>query len=421
MKRAIRENHTHRNGYNGEFHVAIKKQIIKHMKRIILIISISALSYHLIAQNTVDQVLAEVEKNNTTLIAIRKSVDAEKIGNKTGIFLQNPELAFNYLWGSPSVIGNRSDFSVSQTFDFPTSYGYKNQISDLKNEQTELEYQKQLMDIRLKTSLVCFDLIYANALQEELTKRVDYAKSIAKSYQLKFEKGETNILEYNKAQLNLLNVSKELESIEIERNALLAELTGLNGGNTVDFNVSSFQIPELPADFEQWYVLAEQKNPTFSWLKKEIEISQKQTGLNRAMSLPKLQTGYMSESVVGQQFQGVTVGLTIPLWENKNKVKYAEANSQALKSIAADNKIQFYNHLKAVHTKTIALQKNVNEYRSSLLTFDSSELSKKALDQGEISLIDYLMDFSFYYESLNKLLELERDLNKTMAELKRYM
>ena len=391
------------------------------MKRIILIISISALSYHLFAQNTIDRVLSEVEKNNTTLIAIRKSVDAEKIGNKTGIFLQNPEVAFNYLWGSPSVIGNRTDFSISQTFDFPTSYGLKNQISDLKNEQTELEYQRQLMEICLKTSLVCFDLIYANALQKELTKRVDYAKSIAKSYQLKFEKGETNILEYNKAQLNLLNVSKELESIEIERNALLGELTGLNGGITVDFNVSSFQIPELPADFEQWYVLAEQKNPTFSWLKKEIEISQKQTGLNRAMSLPKLQTGYMSESVVGQQFQGVTVGLTIPLWEDKNKVKYAEANSQAMESIATDNKIQFYSHLKAVHTKTIALQKNVSEYRSSLLTYDSSELSKKALDQGEISLIDYLMDFSLYYESLNNLLELERDLNKTMAELKRYM
>jgi outer membrane protein TolC len=391
------------------------------MKRAIIIICISAISLHLFAQNTVEQVLAEVEKNNTTLVALRKSVDAEKIGNKTGIYLQNPEVAFNYLWGSPSVIGNRTDFSISQTFDFPTAYGYKNQISDLKNEQTELEYQKQLMDIRLKTSQVCFDLIYANALQEKLTKRVEYAQSIAKSYQQKFEAGETNILEYNKAQLNLLNVSKDLESIGIERTALLAELTGLNGGQAIDFGGSVFQILELPADFEQWYLLAEQKNPTFSWLKKEIEISQKQTGLNRAMSFPKLQTGYMSESVVGQQFQGVSVGLSIPLWENKNKVKYAEANSQALESIAADNKIQFYNHLKALYTKTIALQKNVNEYRAGLISFDSSELSKKALDHGEISLIDYLMEFSLYYESLNKLLELERDMNKTMAELNRYM
>ena len=391
------------------------------MRRIILIISILAFSFPLFAQNKVEQVLADVVKNNTTLVALRKSVDAQKIGNKTGIYLQNPEINFNYLWGSPSAIGNRTDFNISQSFDFPTAYGFKNDISDLKNEQTELEYQKQLMDIRLKTSLICFDLIYANALIAELSKRVGYSQSIAKSYQLKFEKGETNILEYNKSQLNLLNVGKELESIGIERNALLAELTMLNGGQAVDFTESMFQITGIPEDFEQWYLLAEQKNPTFGWLKKEIEISQKQTGLNKAMSLPKLQTGYMSEKVVGQQFQGVSVGLTIPLWENKNTVKYTEANSVALESIAADNKIQFYNHLKALHTKTIALQKNVNEYRSGVLSFNSSELIKKALDKGEISLIDYIFEFSLYYESINKLLELERDMNKTMAELNRYM
>jgi len=377
-------------------------------------------SYSLYAQNKVDKVLAEVEENNTTLIALRKRLDAEKIGNKTGIFLQNPEVGFNYLWGNSTEIGNRTDFNVTQTFDFPTAYGYKNQISDLKNEQVELEYKKQLMAIRLKTSLVCFDLIYTNALIGELSKRLAHAESIAKSYKSKFEIGDANILEYNKAQLNLLNVSKELESITIERNSLLAELSGLNGGKTIDFSEKEFQIAEIPDDFEQWYLLAEQKNPTFSWLRKEIEISEKQTGLNKAMSLPKLQTGYMSESVVGQQFQGVTVGLSIPLWENKNKVKFAEANSLALESIAADSKIQFYNHLKTLHSKTIALQKNVIEYRSSLHAYDSSELLKKALDGGEISLINYILEFSLYYEGINKLLQLERDMNKTYAELNQY-
>jgi hypothetical protein len=92
-----------------------------------------------------------------------------------------------------------------------------------------------------------------------------------------------------------------------------------------------------------------------------------------------------------------------------------------LESIAADNKIQFYNHLKALHAKTVALQKNVNEYRSGVLSYNSSELIKKALDKGEISLIDYIFEFSLYYESVNKLLQLERDMNKTMAELNRYM
>ena len=378
------------------------------------------ISSPLFSQNAIEKILTEVEKNNTTLIALRKNVDAQKIGNKTGIYLQNPEVGFNYLWGNPSSIGNRTDINITQSFDFPTAYTFKNQISDLRNEQAELEYEKQLKAIQLETSFICFDLIYTNAVIAELSKRIENAENIARLYKLKFEQGDASILEFNKSQINLLNISKELESIRINRNGFLMELSQLNGGITTDFMESEFHIAEIPEDFEQWYLLAEQKNPTFVWLRKEIEISEKQTGLNKAMSLPKLQTGYMSESVVGQQFQGVTLGLTIPLWENKNKVKLAEANAQALESLEVDNKIQFYNHLKALHKKTIALQKNVNEYRTSLNLYDSSALLKKALDKGEISLIDYIVELSFYFESVNKILELERDMNKSFAELNQY-
>ena len=78
------------------------------------------LGLNLSSQNTIDNVLTEVEKNNTTLSSIRKNIDADKIGNKTGLLPKNPEAEFNYLWGNPSDIGNRTDFSIKQSFDFPT-------------------------------------------------------------------------------------------------------------------------------------------------------------------------------------------------------------------------------------------------------------------------------------------------------------
>lgn len=218
-----------------------------------------------------------------------------------------------------------------------------------------------------------------------------------------------------------MNINKELESIEIERITLLSELTRLNGGIFIDFTDSQFQSPVIPAGFEQWYVSAEQNNPVLIWLKKEMEISKKQEKLNRAMSLPKLQTGFMSEKIVGEQFQGITVGLSIPLWENKNTVKFAKANTIALESIITDNKIQLNNYLKSLHTKAISLKQNADDYRLNLRLFDNSELLKKALDKGEISLINYILELSVYYESVNKLLELERGLNNTAAELDQYM
>ena len=396
----------------------IRNIMNKHIKTWALIFF---LPLSLMAQQSVDDILLQIEKNNTTLLALKKRVEAETIGNKSGIYIPNPEAEFNYLWGSPGNIGNRTDFSIKQSLDFPTAYRFKNQISDLKNEQILLEYQKELYTIRLQAKMLSFDVIYYNALIDELSTRVTYARQIAQSYQSKFDVGETNILEYNKAQLNLLNAGKTLESTEVERNAQLAELTRLNGGIPVEITENEFQPVVLPGSFDQWISQAEQQNPMLAWINKEIEISRKQEGLSKALGLPKLQAGYMSESVVGQQFQGVTVGVSVPLWENKNRVKYAKANSLALESVEADNKVQFYNHLKTHYNKAAGLQQNVAGYREGLSEFYNSVFLKTALDKGEISLINYITEFSFYYESINNLLITERDLNKANAELNQFM
>jgi outer membrane protein TolC len=390
------------------------------MKKAILITAIVVFGSNLFAQNTVDNVLNEVEKNNTTLSANRKSTDAEKIGNKTGISPQNPEVEFDYLWGNPTIIGNRTDFSIKQSFDFPTTYSYKSQISNLKNAQVELEYKKQRNELLYQTRIVCVTLTYFNALNVELSKRYANALKVAEAYKTKYNTGDVGILDFNKAQVNLLNISKELESNEIERNALLSELTTLNGGIQINFIDSVFSMQTIPADFEQWFTQAEANNPLLQWVKQEIAISEKQVKLNTASSLPKFYGGFISEKVVGQQFQGVTVGITIPLWETKNIVKYAKAQTIAMQSAEADAKLQFYNNMKALHIKVISLQNNVTDYRSKLAMYSNSELLEKAFNKGEISLTEYMYELLLYYESMYKLLEMEMNYNFAHAELNKH-
>ena len=390
------------------------------MKNIILLFITIFLFPGLFAQNSINDILAGIEKNNTTLSALRKGADAELIGNRTGIFLQNPEVAFNYLWGSPEAAGNRTDLNISQTFDFPTAYVYRNQIADYRNVQVELEYEKQRKSILYHTKLICTDLIYLNALKAQLSRRVLNTQSIAQAYKLKFEKGDANILEYNRAQLNFITLSKDLESNEAERNLLLSELAGLNGGVSLDLKDTILLSENITPDFEQWYAQSEQNNPVLKWLKQEIAISQKQVNLSTAAALPRIQGGYMSEKVVGLQYQGVALGITVPLWQDKNSIKYAKAKTIAVQSIEADTKIRFYNELKGLHSKAISLQNSINDYRQSLRMINSEVLLKKSFDKGQLSVSEYFIELSFYYESAYKLLELERDLNKTIAELYKY-
>ena len=388
--------------------------------KLTLIICVIFISVHVFAQSSVENILQEIEKNNTTLSALRLKVDADKLRNKTEIYLQNPEVEFNYLWGNPSSIGNRTDISVTQSFDFPTAYSYKNQISDLKNDQLMLEYEKQRKDILLETKMICNELIYLNKIIVEYGLRIENAKYLVDLYQTKFENGEAIILDYNKARLGLLDVTKKAESFKLDRDVKLAELARLNGGNAVLFTKSDFSNAILSENFDNWYSEMEQYNPVLSWLKLETEISQKNEKLNSALNLPKLQTGYMSEKVVGEHFQGVTLGVVVPLWENKNKVKQARANTDASEAEVADNKIQFYNYLKGLHAKAILLQRNLSDYQEEIASCNNTELAAKALNAGEISMIEYIMEIAIYYESVDNMMEIEKELNQTLAELNQF-
>ena len=373
--------------------------------------------FTVLAQSEIENVLLEIESNNTTLSAYKNLNEAQKLENKTGIFLENPEVGFNYLWGNPASMGKRHDFSVSQSFDFPTSYGIKRKIADAKNIQSDLDFELHRKSILFQAKTVCNQLIYLNALNAVLEKRAKHAGDIANAFSIKFENGEINIIENNKAQFNLLNTKKELESNQTEREALLARLTGLNGGKPVYFGQSTFPPVNLPVDFDSWFNTNETKNIYLQQAANEIGISEKQIKLSKALSLPKFSGGYMSESVVGESFNGVTVGMSIPLWENKNRVKLATAQQQVALEIANDKKIQSYNRLKGQYEKAKSLQKTLAGYREVLQVVNSTDLLKKALDAGELSLIEYLLEITLYYQTIDKFLSVESELNQLVSNL----
>ncbi len=392
------------------------------MRALNIILCMLTLGYSsVLAQGNIDQIVSEIEKNNTGLAALRSKSEAQKLGNKTGIYLKNPEIGFNYMWGSPTMIGNRIDMSFDQTFDFPTAYRYRGQIADGRNEQVDIDYQQARFSMISQVRQLCIDLAYTYSLQMELAKRLENAQNIVKSYQKKFEQGDAGIIDLNKARLNLLTVQKEAESNSIDYQALLADLASLNGGTPVQWNESTYPAREIPADFEQWYQKAESANPVLTWLKKEIEISGQQEKLQLAMGLPKFSTGYLSEKIVGEHFQGITLGMSLPLWENKNAVKQARAQSLAVQDLERDRKLMFYNQLKMTHSKAVSLQKSVADYRLAMQNIDNGTYLKKALEAGEISLIDYILELSLYYEGQTRLLTAERDLNRVIAELYQFL
>jgi outer membrane protein TolC len=391
---------------------------MKYLLTIIAAITITGGSTF--AQNNIDNVLISIERNNTSLKAIREDVDAQKLENKTGIYLPNPEVEFNYLWGYPGIIGNRNDVNVRQTFDFPTVTGMKKKISDKRNNLLDLQYKAERLDILMQARQYCLDLIYCNAMKDELDRRLEHAEIIAGGYENRLEKGDANILEYNKAKLNLATAKGEAANLETERKSVLAELKRLNGGSDVSMNDREYGDAGLPNSFDEWFARAEQSNPTLEYVKQEVEIAKSSIALNRAMSLPGISAGFMREKVMGEAYQGISVGVSIPLWENKNRVKQAKAALKAGEAKQVDSRLQFYEYLKNLYEKAKGLRSVALEYKQAISSLNNTALLQKALDAGEISLLDYIVELGLYYNAVNLKLNSEREFRKTLAELQKW-
>ncbi|WP_431440015.1 TolC family protein [Bacteroides hominis] len=386
------------------------------MKTIIIIVALLA-SMSLAAQENISSILFSIEENNTKLKALKEEMKAQKLGNKTGIYLSDPDVAFGYLWGTPSNIGTRKDFSVTQTFDIPTITGMKSRLANNKKQLVELQYASERINLLLEAKQYAIDLIYYNGLKKELEIRLRHAQTIADAYKQRLDRGDASILEYNKVQLNLSTVQGEMSRVEVERNTLLSELKRLNGGIEILLEENNYSPASLPADFEEWYLSAEQKNPLLQYVKQQIEVSRKEVKLNKAMRFPKFSAGYSLEKTLGQKYQGANIGISIPLWENKNRVKQAKAGVIAAQTREQESKQQFYNRLQNLYMRANGLQQTAAGYRKSLQSLNNTDLLMKALDVGEINLLNYIVEIGLYYDTVNQTLAAERDFEKALADL----
>ncbi|MDL2223448.1 TolC family protein [Bacteroidales bacterium OttesenSCG-928-M11] len=387
------------------------------MKNIVIILIFLSIAFSLQAQQTIGNVLLQIEENNTVLTAMKKETEAEKIGNKTGIYLENPEVEYEYLWGVDNSDESVQKFSVTQSFDFPTSYYYKKKLSDNQNEQVDLEFRIKRKEILLEAKKLCIELVYQQNLSKELKEQFELMESIQEKYLKKFDNGDLNIIELNKSKFELINKQREYEYALAELNFLRTELIRLNGGKDLDLSNLESDVLSFPASFEEWYALAKSQNISLLHLQQETSLIQKTEKLQRSMNLPKLSAGYSSEKGVVDHFRGVVVGMSIPLFENKNTVKQLKAQKQASLASEINEELRFYNESKALYDKANALNKALDSYTISSPDYKVLDHLYNAMEFGEISAIEFFLELNMYYDIMLNMHEIKRDRNLVIAEL----
>jgi hypothetical protein len=62
----------------------------------------------------------------------------------------------------------------------------------------------------------------------------------------------------------------------------------------------------------------------------------------------------------------------------------------------------------------------VGEYAELLSAYNNETLLAKALEHGEISLIEYLMEIRYFYEASEKYLQAEKEFHTAVATLYKF-
>ena len=150
---------------------------------------------------------------------------------------------------------------------------------------------------------------------------------------------------------------------------------------------------------------------------RQIDLSARQLSLAKTELLPDITIGYMSEKTSGERYQGVTLGISIPLWTSRNKVRQARANIQASRAEQADAVLQQRSRMETLFHQAQTLHSLSLLYSRTLSECSNMPLSAQALQAGEISQIDYITQASVYYDTFDQWLTAQRDYHKAHAVL----
>ena len=365
---------------------------------------------------SIDHVLQSIEQNNKELQSAMQLTKAQKMENRTGNNLPDPTVSYSSFYKNGAGPGHGTEFVASQGFDFPTQYITRKNQADLANEALNKEQLAVRRDILLKAKTLCLDLILLNQEKALMDIRKQNADELESLYNQRLEAGDANILEVNKIKMERMNVQTEVAQNHASHRTALQSLLAMNGNLPLEFAETNYPQVKDINDFQMLRDEVIASDLDLQALSYATKAAEKQVSVNKQDWLPKLEAGFRRNTDTEMSMNGFVVGGSIPLFSNRKKVQIAKAQALSAQLMKEDAQLQVENNLMALFNEMQQLKEAMNAYDVPLL-YRSLDLLKQALQEGEISLIEYFVEAETVYKNLQARMQLENQYQKVMANI----
>lgn len=322
----------------------------------------------------------------------------------------------------------------SQKIPFPGKLGLKGKIVKKEIEIAKTMYEKSLRDLEAKVKKSYFDLFYidhATQLARENKAVLDYFRDVSRT---NYSLDVSELDELVRAQKLQAKASFDLIVLSDMRVGAVARLNTLLDREPT-YAIARLEDPPLPPferTIDELYDLATKNYEELKIAGLKVEKSGLEERLSRYRYRPDFRVGFnysvigeppMAVAEAGQDAYGVTFGINIPLWFNKNKAAVREAAIGREKSLIEKNAVlkELHNNVKRVYYDLTSAESIIRLYGDSLVpeARESLDFAEARYKNGEERLGRLLETQSMWLNFRLVYYRAASDFLKSVAELER--
>ena len=340
-------------------------------------------------------------KNNSSLKSERLKADYQQKLIKSATNLPTTNIVADY--GQINSYYNDNRVGISQSFNFPTLYSRQKKLFEEEWQTATLNVAMKEAELKKAVSQSFYTLVYLSEKEKLLQKSDTLFLEFQKKANLRFQKGESNILEKTTAETQRGNILLQLIQLQQEKEMVKSQFQLL-------LNSESDYIPEavnlkliLDKTIDSTLVV---QHPNLKVLEQQKKVSLASTKLEKSKLLPSLTLGYNNTSITGTgandvvydkstRFQSGQIGLGIPLFGGSQKAKIAA--SKIGESISEN---EYQKEKLVLQTQ---FQNAISQYQSDLEKLDYFErtalpnakiiieTANKQFYNGDINYLDWVL------------------------------
>ncbi len=340
-------------------------------------------------------------KNNLSLR--NEKLNAEYMKKLTGTGIDLPQTVVTGEYGQINSFFKDTKFGVAQSIKFPTVYSRQKSVLNLEWKNSVLNVTLKEKELKSNVTTLFYELLYLQEKQSLLQHIDSIYVRFLKNAELRFSKGESNILEKTTAEIQRGQVNQQFRQLQQDYEIVQLQFKLLLNTNLNFVALKGINKPEIVLAIDTSSV---NLHPLIARLQQQQQISTAKYRLERSKLLPDLFIAYNNMSMRGfgadeklynysARFQSVQGGIGIPLFfgAQKSKINALKINQQI-----ADNNYQTgMATLKSEYRQAfLNYQKNLQ----AISYFENSALKNAELiittaneqfSNGEISYLDWVL------------------------------